>query len=138
MKRLYSLRILAAGVAALIALTTAQLAGGPLPVARAAVEQLMVPSAAMGRDIPVSFLGGGPHTVYLLDAFNAPDSVSNWVTVGNAMNTLADKGVSVAAPAGGAYSFYADWEQDGSKQWETFLSQELPSWLAAKDRKSVV
>lgn len=131
MKRLHSLRLLAAAVATLIALTTAQLAGGPLPVARAAGEQLMVPSAAMGRDIPVSFLGGGPHTVYLLDAFNAPDSVSNWVTVGNAMNTFAGKGVSVAAPAGGAYSFYADWEQDGSRQWETFLSQELPSWLAA-------
>lgn len=47
------------------------------------------------------------------------------------MQTLAGKGISVAAPAGGAYSFYTDWEQDGSRQWETFLSQELPDWLAA-------
>ena len=31
----------------------------------------MVPSGAMGRDIPVAFLHGGPHAVYLLDAFNA-------------------------------------------------------------------
>ncbi len=31
----------------------------------------MVPSAAMGRDIPVAFQGGGPHAVVLLDAFNA-------------------------------------------------------------------
>jgi hypothetical protein len=83
------------------------------------VENLMVPSAAMGRDIPVTFLGGGPHAVILLDAFNAGDAVSNWVTAGNAMNTLAGKGVSVVAPAGGAYSLYTDWEQDGSKQWET-------------------
>jgi len=96
-----------------------------------AVEQLMVPSAAMGRNIPVAFLGGGPHAVVLLDAFDAGDSVSNWVTAGNAMNTLAGKGVSVVAPAGGAYSLYTDWEQDGSKQWETFLSSELPDWLAA-------
>src|SRR6202011_2978282 len=81
--------------------------------------------------IPVTFLGGGPHAVYLLDAFNAGDTVSNWVTAGNAMNTLAGKGISVAAPAGGAYSLYTDWEQDGSKQWETFLSTELPDWLAA-------
>jgi S-formylglutathione hydrolase FrmB len=29
----------------------------------AAVETLMVPSAAMGRDIPVAFQGGGPHMV---------------------------------------------------------------------------
>ena len=71
--------------------------------ARAAgYETLMVPSAAMGRDIPVAFMAGGPHAVYLLDAFDAAPDVSNWVTAGNAMNTLAGKGISVAAPAGGA------------------------------------
>jgi S-formylglutathione hydrolase FrmB len=100
--------------------------------ARAAgVETLMVPSAAMGRDIPVAFLAGGPHAVYLLDAFNAAPDVSNWVTAGRAMSTLAGKGISVAAPAGGAFSMYTNWEQDGSKQWDTFLSNELPNWLAA-------
>jgi S-formylglutathione hydrolase FrmB len=99
--------------------------------ARADVETVMVPSAAMGRDIPVAFLGGGPHAVYLLDAFDAGPDVSNWVTAGNAMNTLGGKGISVVAPAGGAYSMYTDWERDGSKQWDTFLSGELPDWLAA-------
>src|SRR5271166_4824615 len=99
--------------------------------AAAAVEYLMVPSAAMGRDIPVAFMGGGPHAVYLLDAFNAGPDVSNWVTAGNAMTALAGKGISVVAPAGGAYSLYTNWEQDGSRQWETFLSGELPDWLAA-------
>lgn len=94
-------------------------------------ESLMVPSASMGRDIPVAFLAGGPHAVYLLDAFNGAPDVSNWVTAGNAMNTLAGKGISVAAPAGGAYSMYTDWERDGSRQWDTFLSRELPDWLAA-------
>src|SRR6195952_288992 len=101
-------------------------------VARAAaVEYLMVPSAAMGRDIPVAFQAGGPHAVFLLDAFNAAPDVSNWVTAGNAMNTLAGTGISVAAPAGGAWSMYTDWEADGGRQWDTFLSQELPDWLAA-------
>jgi S-formylglutathione hydrolase FrmB len=100
--------------------------------ARAAgYESLMVPSAAMGRDIPVAFLAGGPHAVYLLDPFDAAPDVSNWVTAGNAMNTLAGKGISVVAPAGGAYSMYTNWEQDGSKQWDTFLSSELPGWLSA-------
>jgi S-formylglutathione hydrolase FrmB len=94
-------------------------------------ENLMVPSAAMGRDIPVTFRAGGPHAVFLLDAFNAGDSVSNWVTAGGATTTLAGKGISMVAPAGGAWSMYTDWEQDGSKQWETFLSRELPDWLAA-------
>src|SRR5918995_6161162 len=101
------------------------------PTANAQVEMLMVPSGAMGRDIPVAFQGGGPHAVVLLDAFNAAPDVSNWVTAGNAMNTLAGQGISVAAPAGGAWSMYTNWEQDGSRQWETFLATELPNWLAA-------
>jgi S-formylglutathione hydrolase FrmB len=101
------------------------------PIVRAdGVEMLMVPSAAMGRDIPVAFQGGGPHAVVLLDAFNAGPDVSNWVGAG-AFTTLASKGISVAAPAGGAWSMYTNWEQDGSKQWETFLADELPDWLAA-------
>ena len=102
------------------------------PTASAAgVEYLMVPSAAMGRDIPVAFQGGGPHSVVLLDAFNAAPDVSNWVTAGNAMGALAGSGMSVVAPAGGAYSMYTNWEADGGKQWETFLADELPNWLAA-------
>ena len=98
------------------------------PVASAAVETLMVPSAAMGRDIPVAFQGGGRHVVVLLDAFNGGPDVSNWV---GAMGALAGSGLAVAAPAGGGYSMYTNWELDGSKQWETFLTDELPNWLAA-------
>src|SRR6201999_3690859 len=99
---------------ALTVLVITAVSAGSTPTATAAgVEYLMVPSAAMGRDIPVAFLGGGPHAVYLLDAFDAGDAVSNWVTAGNAMNTLAGKGISAVAPAGGAYSLYTDWEQDG-------------------------
>lgn len=103
----------------------------PATARAASVENLMVPSAAMGRDIPVTFLPGGTHAVYLLDAFDAGEAVSNWVTAGNAMNTLAGKGISVVAPASGAYSMYTNWEHDPSKQWDTFLAQELPDWLAA-------
>jgi S-formylglutathione hydrolase FrmB len=91
----------------------------------------MVPSAAMGRAIPVDFLAGGPHMAVLLDAFNAGPQTSNWVTLGSAFSTLGGQGISVAAPASGAWSLYTNWEQDGSRQWETFLSQELPDWLAA-------
>jgi len=114
-----------------VAIATGLWAVSPTTAKAAGVEYLMVPSGAMGRDIPVAFQAGGPHAVVLLDAFNAGDPVSNWVTAGNAMNTFAGKGVSVAAPASGAWSLYTDWEQDGSKQWETFLSSELPDWLAA-------
>ena len=121
---------------AALAVATMSVAAGPRDLAPPrprpqGVEMLMVPSAAMGRDIPVAFQAGGPHAVVLLDAFNAAPDVSNWVTAGNAMNTLAGTGISVVAPAGGAWSLYTNWEQDGSKQWETFLADELPNWLAA-------
>jgi S-formylglutathione hydrolase FrmB len=107
------------------------LAVAPMPLSKAdGVEYLMVPSAAMGRDIPVAFQGGGPHMVVLLDAFNAAPDVSNWVKAG-AFNTFAGTGISAVAPAGGAWTLYTNWEQDGSKQWETFLADELPTWLAA-------
>ena len=72
------------------------------PIAKAAVETLMVPSAAMGRDIPVAFSGGGPHMVVLLDAFNAAPDVSNWVTAGHPTQTRTGNGISVAARAGSA------------------------------------
>ena len=35
------------------------------------VEYLLVPSAAMGRDIRVQFQPGGPHALYLLDGLRA-------------------------------------------------------------------
>jgi S-formylglutathione hydrolase FrmB len=132
MKIWVALRLMCAAVLAVgLWLTIAATDCGRTARAAGAVESLMVPSAAMGRDIPVAFMAGGPHAVYLLDAFDAAPDVSNWLSAGNAMATLAGKGISVAAPAGGAFSMYTNWEQDGSKQWDTFLSSELPDWLAA-------
>src|ERR1700724_3409988 len=130
-RRLVFSRVLLAVALAVASATVTEIDSSTGIARAAAVENLMVPSAAMGRDIPVSFMAGGPHAVYLLDPFDAGPDVSGWVTAGKAMNTLAGKGISVAAPAGGAYSMYTNWEQDGSKQWETFLSSELPDWLAA-------
>src|SRR6201996_9562064 len=83
-------------------------AGSAARAGAAAYESLMVPSAAMGRDIPVAFLAGGRHAVQLLDPFDAAPDVSGWVTAGNASTTLAGRGVSVAAHAGGAYSMYTN------------------------------
>ena len=94
------MRALTRMIAAIVLAVTAVSVGTPSAGAQG-LEILMVPSAAMGRNIPVAFQGGGPHAVVLLDAFNAAPDVSNWVTAGNAMNTLAGLGISVAAPAGG-------------------------------------
>ena len=104
------------GLGALVTPTTAT------PARAQGFEMLMVPSPAMGRDIPVAFMAGGPQAVYLLDAFNAAPDVSNWMTAGNAVGALGGSGFSVVAPGGGAWSLYTNWEEDGSKQWETFLA----------------
>ncbi len=47
-------------------------------------------------------------------------------------------GLSIVMPVGGQSSFYTDWYQPAvgtagtlTYKWETFLTQELPAWLAA-------
>src|ERR1700742_1160606 len=128
------LRRLSATALAVACLAPSMISGSADTTRAAGFESLLVPSPSMGRDIPVAFVAGGPHAAYLLDGFNAGPDVSNWVTAGNGFGALAGKGISVVAPAGGAYSMYTNWEQDGSKQWETFLSQELPDWLGGATR----
>ena len=41
------------------------ISGSTGPTKAAGFESLLVPSASMGRDIPVAFLAGGPHAAYL-------------------------------------------------------------------------
>lgn len=101
------------------------------------VETLMVPSAAMGRDIPVQFQGGGSHAVYLLDGLRARDDQNGWDIETNAFEMLYQSGLSTVMPVGGMSSFYVDWYQpavgNGTTQtykWETFLTRELPAYLA--------
>jgi diacylglycerol O-acyltransferase/trehalose O-mycolyltransferase len=102
------------------------------------VEGLQVPSASMGRNILVQFQGGGPHAVYLLDGLRAQDDYSGWDINTPAFEWFYQSGLSLVMPVGGQSSFYSDWYQPakGSNgtltyKWETFLTQELPAYLAA-------
>ncbi|GAA2532938.1 esterase family protein [Mycolicibacterium diernhoferi] len=102
------------------------------------VETVMVPSAAMGRDIKVQFQGGGTHAVYLLDGLRAREDANGWDIETAAFEWYYQSGLSVVMPVGGMSSFYTDWYQpaagNGTVQtykWETFLTSELPQWLAA-------
>jgi diacylglycerol O-acyltransferase / trehalose O-mycolyltransferase len=104
------------------------------------VEYLMVPSPSMGRAIKVQFQGGGRHVVYLLDGSRAQDDFNGWDINTPAFEWLYKSGVSVAMPVGGESSFYSDWYQPAvgkggtqTYKWETFLTQELPPWLAAHE-----
>ena len=102
------------------------------------VETLMVPSAAMGRDIPVKFQGGGTHAVYLLDGLRARDDNSGWDIETAAFENYNNSGLSVVMPVGGMSSFYTNWQGPAvgngttyNYQWETFLTSELPAYLSA-------
>lgn len=102
------------------------------------VEYLQVPSPSMGRDIKVEFQGGGPHAVYLLDGLRAQEDANGWDINTEAFDWFYQSGISVVMPVGGQSSFYSDWYQPAAGsagtstyKWETFLTQELPSWLAA-------
>ena len=102
------------------------------------VERLEVPSAAMGRNIAVQFQGGGPHVVYLLDGLRATDDASGWDINTAAFEWYYQSGLSLAMPVGGQSSFYTDWYRPATGsagtqtyKWETFLTQELPAYLAA-------
>jgi len=102
------------------------------------VETLMVPSPSMGRDIKVQFQGGGPHSVYLLDGLRAQEDFNGWDINTAAFEWFYESGVSVVMPVGGQSSFYSDWYAPArgasgttTYKWETFLTNELPSWLMA-------
>jgi len=106
------------------------------------VEYLMVPSPSMGRDIKIQFQGGGPHAVYLLDGLRAQDDYNGWDINTPAFEWYYGSGLSVIMPVGGQSSFYTDWYQPSSSngqnytyKWETFMTKELPQWLA--DNKNV-
>lgn len=98
----------------------------------------MVPSPSMGRDIKVQFQGGGPHSVYLLDGLRAQEDFNGWDINTAAFEWFYESGVSVVMPVGGQSSFYSDWYAPArgfngtvTYKWETFLTNELPSWLMA-------
>ena len=106
------------------------------------VEYLMVPSPSMGRDIKVQFQSGGANApaVYLLDGLRARDDFNGWDIETQAFEWYLDSGLSVVMPVGGQSSFYANWYKPAcgkagclTYNWETFLTQELPSFLAANN-----
>jgi diacylglycerol O-acyltransferase/trehalose O-mycolyltransferase len=118
------------------------------------VEYLDVYSAAMGRNIQVEFQGpglaGGPSSapakaVYLLDGLRAQDDYSGWDINTSAFEWFDNSGIATVMPVGGQSSFYSDWyspsnfnSQPYTYKWETFLTSELPQFLAADKQVSPI
>ncbi|MGW4578157.1 MULTISPECIES: alpha/beta hydrolase [unclassified Rhodococcus (in: high G+C Gram-positive bacteria)] len=79
---------------------------------------------------------GSNKAMYLLDGLRATNDVSGWEHETNAA-WLSDHGVNVVMPVGGQSSFYTDWYapsnlngQRYTYKWESFLTQNLPDFLA--------
>src|ERR1700758_5594356 len=104
------------------------------------VEYLEVPSPSMGRDIKVQFQSGGDgsHAVYLLDGLRAREDYNGWDIETPAFEWYYKSGLSVVMPVGGQSSFYTNWYKPAcgksgcsTYKWETFLTSELPGYLAS-------
>ena len=127
---------------------TAVAAVGPAPQASAysreglPVEMLSVPSPSMGRNIQVQFQGGGPHSVFCSTAFAPRTTPTAGTSTPRRSSGSTSPGVSVVMPVGGQSSFYSDWYAPAkgtngtlTYKWETFLTRELPSWLATNKQQ---
>lgn len=123
------------------------------------VEYLDVYSAAMGRNVRVEYQPGGApaptsgrggasaaapsKAVYLLDGLRAQDDFNGWDINTTAFEWFHQSGVDVVMPVGGQSSFYTDWyspssfnDQTYTYKWETFLTRELPAYLASDKQVS--
>ncbi|CAN5174101.1 alpha/beta hydrolase family protein [soil metagenome] len=132
--------VTAAALPGLIGLTGQAATAGAFSRPGLPVEYLMVPSPSMGHDIKVQFQSGGDNSpaVYLLDGLRAQDDFNGWDINTQAFEWYLDSGLSIVMPVGGQSSFYADWYSPAcgkagcqTYKWETFLTSELPNWLAA-------
>ncbi|MEV0250852.1 alpha/beta hydrolase family protein [Nocardia sp. NPDC050712] len=117
--------------------------GGLVPVfAQAApaggFEELLVPSSMGPIKVQVQWAKhGGGAALYLLDGMAARDDKNAWTFETNALQQFAEDDVTLVMPVGGLSSWYQDWispsNTNGQKltyKWETFLSRELPDFLA--------
>jgi diacylglycerol O-acyltransferase/trehalose O-mycolyltransferase len=138
-RRLAVTVVAAAALPGLVGLAGGSATSGAFSSPGLPVEQLEVPSTAMHRNVRVEFLSGGPnaHALYLLDSMEAGDDFNGWDINTQAFDWYSGSGVSVVMPVGGKSSFYSDWYGPAvgnsgtyTYKWETFLTQELPAWLA--------
>ncbi|WP_072689119.1 alpha/beta hydrolase [Rhodococcus marinonascens] len=101
-------------------------------------DELWVPSSMGNIKVQVQWAaGGGNAALYLLDGLRAQNDRNAWSFETNALDQFRDDNVTLVMPVGGESSFYTDWYapsnfngQTFTYKWETFLTQDLPEFLA--------
>jgi S-formylglutathione hydrolase FrmB len=61
-----------------------------------------------------------------------PYGTKSWFGFTDLQGFFADKNVNVVSPLGGQFSWYTDWVNDRSKQYQTYMTQELPPLINAQ------
>ena len=84
----------------------------------------------------------GAPTFYLLPGIDGGDNLDpgadfapgtkSWFGFTDLQSFFAKKNVNVVSPLGGPFSWYTNWVNDGSKQYQTYMTQELPPLINAQ------
>ncbi|SDC53629.1 alpha/beta hydrolase [Rhodococcus tukisamuensis] len=141
-------RVLGLSAAALVLPLAAGIAGtavaGAAPITHRApsggFEEVMVPSSMGPIKVQIQWAArGGDAALYLLDGLRARDDRNAWTFETNALDQYRNDNITLVMPVGGQSSFYTDWMapsnfngQEVTYKWETFLTKELPDYLATR------
>jgi diacylglycerol O-acyltransferase/trehalose O-mycolyltransferase len=84
----------------------------------------------------------GSPTLYLLPGIDGGDNLDpggnwapgtkSWFGMTDVQGFFANKNVNVVSPLGGQFSWFTNWVNDGSKQYQTYMTQELPPLINAE------
>ncbi|WP_231963368.1 alpha/beta hydrolase [Mycobacterium adipatum] len=85
---------------------------------------------------------GGAPTFYLLPGIDGGDNLDpggmwapgtkSWFGMADIAGFFADKNVNVVSPLGGQFSWFTDWVADPGKQYQTYMTRELPPLIDAE------
>ncbi|WP_424807247.1 alpha/beta hydrolase [Rhodococcus sp. 27YEA15] len=133
--------------AALVLPLTALVLGGAVADAAPArtapaggFEEVFVDSSMGPIKVQIQWAArGGTAALYLLDGLRARDDRNAWSFETNALDQYRNDNLTLVMPVGGQSSFYSDWysasnfnNQPVTYRWETFLTRELPAYLATR------
>jgi S-formylglutathione hydrolase FrmB len=129
-----------------------------IPVAAAEGAHITDIQHVTDRWDKVSVFSPSMNTVIVNDVFNAPNSGAPvfhllpgmdggndldpggivpaggkaWFGMTDIQGFFANKNVNVVSPLGGAFSWRTNWINDGSKQYQTYMTRELPPLINAQ------
>ncbi|MGF7120559.1 alpha/beta hydrolase [Rhodococcus sp. BE178] len=139
-----ALTVSAAAVAMASLLGVSVPAATAVPVAHRApaggYEEVFVNSSMGPIKVQIQWAArGGNAALYLLDGLRARNDRNGWSFETNALDQFRNDNVTLVMPVGGESSFYSDWYapsnfngQQITYKWETFLTRELPDYLATR------